>query len=243
MSGLQLPEAIVQATTFYLSGLLPCPYVAGQMERKLFAKLGDDMTEAGALNGLLTQAGFRRSHDIVYRPACPACQACVPVRVPVARFAPSRSQRRCLRRNQDFTVTLESPAATAAHYALFQRYQAVRHAASDMVTMSEAAFQAMMTEGNATLQLLTLRAATGSLQGVLMTDRLPDGFSAVYSFYNPDDLTRGLGTFLVLQLIEAARVEGLPYVYLGYWIAASPKMAYKALFQPQEKLTEQGWRS
>lgn len=243
MSGLQLPEAIVQATTFYLSGLLPCPYVAGQMERKLFAKLGDDMTEAGALNGLLTQAGFRRSHDIVYRPACPACQACVPVRVPVARFAPSRSQRRCLRRNKDFTVTLEPPAVTAEHYALFQRYQAVRHAASDMVTMSEAAFQAMMTEGNATLQLLTLRAATGSLQGVLMTDRLPDGFSAVYSFYNPDDLTRGLGTFLVLQLIEAARVEGLPYVYLGYWIAASPKMAYKALFQPQEKLTEQGWRS
>lgn len=226
MSGSLLPEAIVQATTFYLSGLLPCPYLAGQMERKLFAKLDDTAGAAGVLNGLLTQAGFRRSHDIVYRPACPACQACVPVRVPVARFAPSRSQRRCLRRNGEYRVTLEAPKPTAAHYALFQRYQAARHATSDMVAMPEAAFQAMVQEGSATLQLLTLRDTAGQVQGVLLADRLADGFSAVYSFYNPDDLTRGLGTFLVLQLIEAARAQGLPYVYLGYWIAASPKMAY-----------------
>lgn len=237
-----IPEAIVQATTFYLSGLLPCPYLAGQMERKLFAKLSGDVAEDGALNGMLTQAGFRRSHDVVYRPACPTCQACVPVRVPVARFAPSRSQRRARRRNQDFIATLETPEPTAAHYALFQRYQAARHAESDMVTMSEAAFCAMVKEGNATLQFLTLRDAAGALQGVLLADRLPDGFSAVYSFYSPDDLTRGLGTFLVLQLLAAAQALGLPYVYLGYWIAASPKMAYKALFQPQEHLTPEGWR-
>lgn len=242
LSGMLIPEAIVQATTFYLSGLLPCPYLAGQMERKLFAKLSGDTAEDGALNGLLTQAGFRRSHDIVYRPACPACQACVPVRVPVARFTPRRSQQRTLRRNQDLTVALEAPEPTPAHFALFQRYQAARHAESDMVTMSEAAFRAMIAEGSATLQLLTLRDAAGALQGVLLADRLPDGFSAVYSFYNPDDLTRGLGTFLVLQLLAAAQSLGLPYVYLGYWIAASPKMAYKALFQPQEHLTPEGWR-
>lgn len=237
-----IPDAIVQATTFYLSGLLPCPYLAGQMERKLFAKLGDDAADAGALNGMLTQAGFRRSHDVVYRPACPACRACVPVRVPVGQFTPSRSQRRCLRRNQDFNDHFAPPQPSAEHFALFQRYQAARHAESDMVAMPEAAFQAMVTEGSATLQLLTLRDDAEALQGVLLADRLPDGFSAVYSFYNPDDLTRGLGTLLVLRLIAAARAQGLPYVYLGYWIAASPKMAYKALFQPQEKLTEQGWR-
>ncbi|MBP7252490.1 MAG: arginyltransferase [Alphaproteobacteria bacterium] len=237
-----IPEAIDQATTFYLSGLLPCPYLAGQMERKLFAKLSGDAVVDGKLNGMLTQAGFRRSHDVVYRPACPACQACVPVRVPVAHFAPSRSQRRADRRNQDLAATLETPEPTAIYYALFQRYQAARHAESDMVTMSEAAFRAMISEGGATLQLLTLRDAAGALQGVLLADRLPDGFSAVYSFYNPDDLTRGLGTFLVLQLLAAAQSLGLPYVYLGYWIAASPKMAYKALFQPQEHLTPEGWR-
>ncbi len=237
-----IPDSIVQATAFYLSGLLPCPYLAGQVERKLFTRLHGDATEDGALNGLLTQAGFRRSHDVVYRPACPACQACVPVRVPVARFAPSRSQRRAHRRNQDLTATLEVPEPIAEHYVLFQRYQAARHAESDMVTMSEVAFRAMVSEGGATLQFLTLRNAAGDLQGVLLADRLPDGFSAVYSFYNPDDLTRGLGTFLVLQLIAAAQSLGLPHVYLGYWIAASPKMAYKALFQPQERLMESGWR-
>jgi len=236
-----VPESIIAQTTFYLSGALPCPYLSGQVERKLFTHLDGDKAANAALNGLLTQAGFRRSHDVVYRPACPACQACIPVRVPVARFVPTRTQRRCERRNLSLRMTVEASVPTAEQFAVFQTYQQSRHAESDMAQMTEAAYRDMVSEGSSALQFLMLRDADHVLQGVLLTDRLPDGFSAIYSFFNPENPALGLGTFLVLQLIAAARAENLPYVYLGYWIEQSGKMAYKANFQPQERLTAQGW--
>lgn len=236
-----VPESLIAQTTFYLSGSLPCPYLAGQVERKLFTHLDGDKVANAALNGLLTQAGFRRSHDVVYRPACPTCHACIPARVPVVRFVPTRTQRRCWQRNQSLRVTLEEPVPTAEQFALFQIYQQSRHAESDMAQMTEAAYRDMVREGSSALQFLMVRDADHVLQGVLLTDRLPDGFSAIYSFFNPANPALGLGTLLVLQLIAAARAENLPYVYLGYWIAQSDKMAYKANFQPQERLAEQGW--
>lgn len=241
MTRLLIPEQLIQETTFYLSGALPCPYLAGQMERKLFARMGEEKQTAAALNSLLTQAGFRRSHDVVYRPACPACQACVPVRVPVATFLPRRAQRRSAHRCRDWTVQWLPPVAESAHYALFQRYQQARHAESDMVLMDEAAYRTMLQEGSASLQLLALHDPAGALRGILLADRLADGFSAIYSFYDPADPRLSLGTVLVLRLLAEAAAAGLSYVYLGYWIAASRKMAYKANFCPQERLTAAGW--
>ncbi len=236
-----IPDQLIQETTFYLSGALPCPYLAGQMERKLFARMGEDKIAAVALNSLLTQTGFRRSHDVIYRPACPACSACVPVRIPVGGFVPDRTQRRLVRRCRDWTTQWEPPDADNTHYALFHRYQCARHAESDMVQMDAAAYRSMLLDGSASLQLLTLRDPVGALRGVLLADRLADGFSAIYSFYDPDAVGLSLGTLLVLRLIAEAAAAGLPHVYLGYWIAASRKMAYKANFRPQEHLTAAGW--
>lgn len=233
---------LLEQTPFYYSAEQPCPYLPARTERKLFTRLPDDPGQAVALNGVLTQAGFRRSHDVVYRPACAACQACVPVRVVVRNFTPSRSQARAWRRNQELRFAPET-ALTDEYYDLFRRYQAARHDDSDMGQMSAAEFAGMVTDGSAALELLALRDAAGRLQGALLADALPDGFSAIYSFYEPEPAQRGLGTLLVLRLIELAQQRGLPYVYLGYWIAASRKMRYKALFQAQERLTEAGWQA
>lgn len=233
---------LLEHTPFYYSAEQPCPYLPAHTERKLFTRLPDDPAQAVVLNGALTSAGFRRSHDVVYRPACAACQACVPVRVIVRDFAPSRSQARAWRRNQALRFASEA-TLTDEFYDLFRRYQAARHDDSDMVQMTATEFTSMVTDGSAALELLALRDAAGRLQGVLLADALPDGFSAIYSFYEPEPAQRGLGTFLVLQLIALARQRALPYVYLGYWIAASRKMRYKALFQPQERLTATGWQA
>lgn len=237
-----IPHSIVQETAFYLSGALPCPYLPGQTERKLFARLSGDAAANGMLNSILTQAGFRRSHDVLYRPACPSCQACVPVRVPAAAFAPGRTQQRIARRNADLAQALEPALATEEQFALFHAYQQARHAASDMARMPFEAYAAMVQDGGVGQQLLSLRDGAGALRGIMLVDRLADGFSAIYSFFDPAAPTRSLGTALVLRLIAQAAAEKLPYVYLGYWIAASRKMAYKAQFQPQERLTMEGWR-
>ncbi len=235
-------QTLLEHTPFYFSMEQPCPYLPDRTERKLFTRLPDDAAQAVALNGVLTQNGFRRSHDVVYRPACAACQACVPVRVVVQDFAPSRSQARAWRRNEELRFGPET-TLTDDYYDLFRRYQAARHDDSDMGQMSAADFTGMVTDGSVALELLALRDAAGRLQGALLADALPDGFSAIYSFYEPEPAPRGLGTLLVLRLIALAAERGLPYVYLGYWIAASRKMRYKALFQPLERLTAAGWQA
>lgn len=232
----------LQDTPFYLSGSLPCPYLPGRIERKLFTRMTGDSALDAARNAALTKRGFRRSHDVIYRPACPGCQACVPVRVVVDRFCPDRTQRRIARRSADLIGVLEPPFPTAEYYDLFHAYQCTRHDDSDMAQMDEAAFHAMLREGNATLQVLSLRDPQhNTLQGVMLADRVPDGFSAIYSFYHAVPANRSLGTVLVLRLIAMAAELGLPYVYLGYWIAASRKMAYKNRFLPQEHLGAGGW--
>lgn len=234
-------DSLLETASFYFSAEQPCPYVPERTERKLFTRLPEEPAPAVALNAALTQRGFRRSHDVVYRPACAACQACVPVRVVVRDFTPSRSQARAWHRNQALRFAPE-PALTDEYYDLFRRYQAARHEDSDMGQMSATEFASMVTDGSAALELLALRDAAGRLQGALLADALPDGFSAIYSFYEPEPAQCGLGTTLVLQLIALAAQRRLPYVYLGYWIAESRKMRYKALFQPQERLTAAGWQ-
>lgn len=238
-----IPPNLDGLLTFYLSGPLPCPYLPHQVERKLFAKLTGDETTDSAINAALTRAGFRRSHDIVYRPACSSCNACVPVRIPVASFAPSRSLRRIAARNQALKLEEAAPKATDELYALFLRYERARHADSDMARMSYQEFAAMLEDGKAATRLFYLRAPDGSLRGAMIADEVEDGLSAVYSFFAPEEPRRSFGVQLILSLIAETRHRELPYVYLGYWIAEARKMSYKGRFQPLQTLGAQGWET
>ncbi|HYD98088.1 MAG TPA: arginyltransferase [Alphaproteobacteria bacterium] len=231
-----VPRTLLQ---FYRSGPLPCPYLPGRIERKLFTRLSGEM---GEMNSTLSRAGFRRSHDILYRPICGECSACVPVRVPAADFRGDRTQRRILRRNADLRVAEEAAVATEEQFALFHAYQAGRHGDSDMARMGFADYKGMVEEGRGDTLLLTVRDAERRLVAAMLVDRLADGYSAIYSFYDTAEPERSLGTFLILALIAGAQTMRLPYVYLGYWVRGSRKMDYKARFRPLEALTPQGWR-
>ncbi|MEI8395474.1 MAG: arginyltransferase [Rhodospirillaceae bacterium] len=224
---------------FFRSGPMPCPYLPGRVERKLFTRLTGD--NAAEVNSTLSRAGFRRSHDIVYRPVCPACSACMPVRIPVGLFIPDRTMRRVLNRNADLTVSEVPASATGEQFRLFIAYQRVRHADSDMARMGQFDFTAMVDEGRSDTCLFEARTPDGRLVACMLSDRLADGFSAVYSFFETDDPRRSLGTFLVLKLIEHCRQQGYPHLYLGYWIEGSRKMAYKGRFRPLETLGHDGW--
>ncbi|HEU0118267.1 MAG TPA: arginyltransferase [Alphaproteobacteria bacterium] len=236
-----IPPGLSRLLQFYLSGPLPCPYLPGRVERKLFTRLTGEPETDAEINATLTRAGFRRSHDIVYRPACHECNACVPVRIPVHAFKPSRSLKRIAALNRDLTVEVAGTDITEEQYDLFCRYQAARHPDSDMARMSRLDFAHMLQEGEADTHIYQLRDTKGVLVGAVITDHVSDGFSAVYSFFAPREARRSLGAQLILTLIDEAAKKDLQYVYLGYWIAASRKMAYKARFQPLQALGPQGW--
>ena len=225
---------------FYRATPTPCPYLPGRMESKLFTRL-TNVPAANEINGILTRAGFRRSHDILYRPICQDCAHCVPIRIPVASFTAKRTMARIHNRNSDLALTFVPAIATAEHYDLFARYQHHRHGDGDMSRMTEVDYAAMVQEGGCDTQILEARLPSGSLVAAILNDRLADGYSAVYSFFDPTQPRRSLGSFLILRLIEHARSQSLGYVYLGYWIANSQKMAYKTRFQPFEALGPGGW--
>jgi len=231
---------------FFRSGPMPCPYLSGRIERKLFTRMtGPD---AASLNSILSQAGFRRSHDVVYRPVCPGCNACVPVRIPVGRFAAGRTMRRIAAANADLVLSEHAARATEEQYSLFMRYQRRRHGDSDMARMSFSDYASMIEEGAVAASMFEFRAPgdreagePDRLVAAILTDRLDDGLSAVYSFFEPDGPYPSLGTWMILALIEETRRRGLDHVYLGYWIAESRKMAYKAKFRPLEGLVDGAW--
>jgi arginine-tRNA-protein transferase len=218
----------------------PCPYLPGRIESKVVTELTGP--NPASLHDDLAKAGFRRSHMLVYKPACPACNACVPVRVPVGQFRPGRSHRRVLRRNVDLAVGDCPPHATSEQYALFARYQATRHGDGGMAAMDFTDYQAMVEDSAVETVVYEFRDAGGRLIGVALTDHLDDGLSGVYKFFDPDQAQRSAGTHMVLWLIEKARGLGLDYVYLGYWIADCSKMSYKTRFSPIEGLGPHGWR-
>ena len=224
---------------FYTTAPLPCPYLPGRTERKIVTELSG--TEAEALHERLSRAGFRRSHNLAYAPVCPGCQACVPIRVVSEEFTPDRTQRRILRANADLTISEMPARATAEQFTLFQRYQKNRHADGDMAAMGYYDYRAMIEDTPISTGILEFRDAQDRLLGACLTDWLADGLSAVYSFFDTDEDKRSLGTFAVLWLIGRARSLGLPYVYLGYWVPESRKMAYKARFRPSEILISGAW--
>ncbi|MDG6094548.1 arginyltransferase [Acetobacter sp. AN02] len=225
---------------FYTTAPLPCPYLAGKTERKVVTDLSGP--DADILHNRLSQAGFRRSHAIAYAPVCHQCSACIPIRLPVGRFRPDRTQRRIFRRNADTDCFDVPPCATTEQYELFRKYQSARHCSGDMVAMSFQDYRGMVEETPVETCICEFRDAEGRLIAATLTDVLNDGLSAVYTFYDPDMQHRSLGTYAVMMLAEFARRQKLPYVYLGYWIAQSPKMAYKARFRPAEILIRGAWR-
>jgi arginine-tRNA-protein transferase len=225
---------------FYRTSSLPCPYVDGRLERKLITELvGPD---AAIFYNDLSRAGFRRSHHVAYRPTCAGCSGCVPVRVVVDGFRDGRSSRRLRAANVDIHAGEIAARASVEQFRLFSRYQRLRHADSDMAGMTYGDYRAMIEDSPVETRLVELRTDARELVAVCLIDRLDDGYSAVYSFYDPDLPKRSLGTFMVLTLIERAAAERLPYVYLGYWIAESPKMSYKTRFRPLEVLEGGSWR-
>ena len=224
---------------FRHSSAMPCPYLPGRIERQLYAEL--DGPAPSEIFRRLSLAGFRRSHHIIYRPACPGCNRCVPVRVDVKNFRWTQSWRRILRRNADLVAEDAGLEITDEQYRLFRRYMRSRHGGGDMAVMDRRDYSSMVLSSPIETGLVEFRDGAGDLTAACLTDRLPDGLSAVYSFFDPAQNRRSLGSFMVLWLIEEARRQGLSNVYLGYWIENSPKMAYKARFQPLQAFGPEGW--
>ncbi len=232
---------------FYVTAPQACPYLPGRLERKLFTHLTHD--KPAALVDNLLKGGFRRSQNIAYMPYCEGCQACVSVRVLVDEFDMSRSFRRVLDSNQDLVARRLQATPTSEQYSLFRSYIDARHADGGMADMTVLDY-AMMVEDSIIDTFVTeyrlkpsphAKAADKRLMGVALCDRLSDGISMVYSFYDPAAASRSLGTYMILEHLAYARQIGVPYLYLGYWIQGSQKMNYKKRFQPQEMLTGSGW--
>lgn len=224
---------------FFLTAPAPCPYLPGKMERKLFTHL--HVLDGPELNDSLTQAGFRRSQNIVYRPACENCSACRSVRVLAAQFKPSRTQRRVFKKNADLNRSIEAALASDEHYALLLRYVRARHPDGGMEDMSYADYLSMVEDTAARSQVCEYRDDSGKLLAAALVDQLSDGPSLVYSFYDPGSISRSLGTYIILDHIDQAQKNNLPYVYLGFWIQNSDKMRYKAQYRPLEVLRPNGW--
>lgn len=224
---------------FFSTELAPCPYLAGRSERRLVLPLtpeaGDDDQNR------LVLAGFRRSQTYAYRPTCPGCQACIPVRIPAEKFVFSRSWRRTLRQNDDLTAEERGPQATEEQFDLFRHYLSSRHAEGGMAAMGWNEYRSMVEDCPSSSRIVEWRREDRSLIGVSITDHVKSGLSGVYKFFDPDEVRRSLGTLIILWHVRRALELNLPYVYLGYWIGESRKMAYKARFKPLEQLTARGW--
>lgn len=224
---------------FYITPAGPCPYLAGKQERKVFASLHGPF--AAPLNDALTQAGFRRSQSIAYRPACETCGSCVSVRVVAGEYAPTKNHKRILARNADLTARAVPAQATHEQFALLRAYLDARHAGGGMSDMSLFDYAAMVEETPVTTTLFEYRNGNDLIAAAL-TDTLPSGLSMVYSFFHPGMPARSLGSFMIVDHILRAKADGLAYVYLGYWVAGSRKMDYKVRFKPMEALWPEGWK-
>ncbi|MGY9047513.1 arginyl-tRNA-protein transferase [Puniceibacterium antarcticum] len=229
------------APQFYVTAPQSCPYLEGRMERKLFTSLQGD--QAVKLNDSLSKQGFRRSQNVLYRPSCSDCAACLSARIDVSLFQPSKSQRRTINRNAHLARTATSPWATEDQYSLFRRYLDRRHADGGMADMDVFEFAAMIEETPIRSRVVEYADPKGELTAVCLTDVLDDGLSMVYSFYEPDLPKQSLGSWMILDHVEIAREAGLPYVYLGYWVPGSPKMGYKAGFSGLEVYRHGRWQA
>jgi arginine-tRNA-protein transferase len=234
-----LHELPIQRLQFYLTAPYACSYLEGREARSQVATPAN-LIDA-TLFSELARLGFRRSGLYVYRPRCDGCAACTPARVPVDAFRARRTQRRNLARNRDIQVAVKPLVYDEGHYRLYRRYQASRHPGGGMDRDDREQYRGFLLTSRVDSLLLEF-TLEGRVVMVSLVDRLIDGLSAVYTFYEPALIKRGLGVFNILTQIDMTQRMGLDYCYLGYWIAHSPKMAYKADFQPVEVLRQGHWQ-
>ncbi len=224
----------------YLTPEHECAYLPPRPAQTLFIDPGLEPDEY--VYDHLLQAGFRRSGDHVYRPDCPGCHACVPVRIPVAGFQPKRNQRRCWNRiGEQVEVIGKTAGFDPEHYRIYQTYTATRHPEGGMADADETRYLEFLTTRWCETLFVEFRLR-GRLMAVAVTDRLPHALSAVYTFFDPELSSHSPGTFAILWQLELARGLKLPHLYLGYWIGDSDKMHYKANFRPLEAWNGQSWK-
>lgn len=231
------------APQFYVTAPQTCPYLDGRRERKLFTALQGE--HATTLNNTLSKQGFRRSQNVLYRPSCAECSACLSARIRVADFEPSKSQKRIFKRNRVLQREATSPWATEEQFELFRRYLESRHADGGMADMDIFEFAAMIEETPVKSRVIEYWDRTGDdekLIATCLTDVLDDGLSMVYSFYDPDMSRNSLGSYIILDHVRIAQEAKLPYVYLGYWVPGSPKMGYKSGFSALEVFRAGQWQ-
>ncbi|PHS68516.1 MAG: arginyltransferase [Methylophaga sp.] len=224
---------------FYQDSIHPCSYIDGHQARNIYPDPHQLMTNL--LYSHLIQQGFRRSSDLAYRPYCPTCQACIPVRINIKNFQPNRSQRRCLSNNKEISLSLHANEFNDQHFQLYGRYLANRHIGGGMDDPTKQSYINFLTSSWSETQLIEFKYHD-KLVAVAVTDFIADGLSAFYTFFDPDLPKQSLGTFAILQQIELAKKHGFSQLYLGYWIKNCQKMQYKQNFSGVEAYVNQHWQ-